>query len=152
MADVSNDLVRAGDGSRVRLPAGRLVAWMAFTAMVVAGLWSAAVTIRSLGPQVFATGMLGIAVVTVIAIAGVLVMTPWKPRPVVDWMTMWLAGTVFRMLVTPIAAFLLYSALSHALAVKPLVLSVAATYLCTLLVEAAVVARHMKDSCPPITK
>ena len=36
--------------------------------------------------------------------------------------------------------------------VKPLVLAVAATYISLLMVEAAVLARHMKDACPPVTK
>ena len=122
--------------------------WMALAAMLVAALWSAAVAVGTLGTPTLTTGMMGIVITAFIALAGVLVMTPWKPRLIADWMTMWLAGTVFRMLLTPIAAFLLYSAASHALAVKPLVLSVALTYLCTVLVEAAVLARHMKDSCP----
>jgi hypothetical protein len=45
---------------------------------------------------------------------------------------------------------LLYSATSRALAVKPLVLSVALTYLVSVLAEAGIIASHVRRSLPPL--
>ena len=142
----------AGDGGanaarpvepRVSLPARSLILSVIIAILLVMGFWSLAIALGPWGTQEFVTGMVGIAVTGLTVIAGVCVMGPWKQRAVADWMTMWLAGTVFRLLATPVFVFLLYSAASSSLAVKPLGLSVSITYLATLFVEAAVLARHM---------
>jgi len=44
-----------------------------------------------------------------IAVLGWLVAMPWRPRPAVDWVTVWLGGMVARLLLTPLACFGLYS-------------------------------------------
>ena len=59
-----------------------------------------------------------------------------------EWATMWLAATVLRLLLTPVAAYVLYSAAP--LSLTPLMLSVGGTYLVVLLVEAAFLALHVK--------
>ena len=133
---------------RIVLPMRTLLMLMAVATLVVCGCWAGTVAIAQLGSQSFTSGMLGIGLVGVLSMAGVVLMTPWKPRIVADWMTMWLAATVFRVLVTPLAAFLLYSAASSVLAAKPLALAVASTYLVTLFVEAAVLSAHLKRSFP----
>lgn len=134
----------------VPLPAVKLFATVAAAALIVAGSWAAAAAMGIGGSAVeFRSGMWGIGLTGVLAMAGIAVLTPWKPRAMADWMTMWLGATVFRVLVTPAAAFLLYSAPSLALAAKPLGLSVALTYMATLFVEAAVLARHLNGFCPP---
>lgn len=138
---------------RIALPTRQLLGVVAAAALVMAGIWSAgaALGIGGGGDASFISGLVGAGAVGVVAFAGVLIMTPWKRRAVPDWMTMWLAATVFRLLVTPVLVYLLYSAASAGgewLAVKPLVLSVAATYFVTLLAEAAILASHMKRSFP----
>ena len=54
----------------------------------------------------------------------------------------------FRLLVTPLVLFLLYSTAPQALVAKPLVLSVALTYLVTVLAEAGALASHVRRSLP----
>ena len=135
------------------MPTGLLLTLMIVATLVVAGVWSAAAAI---GPwkgdsAVFVSGIVGIAATAVMAFVGLLIMCPWKSRPMGDWMTMWLAATVFRLLGTPVVLFLLYSAASSgsmALAVKPLVLSVALTYLVMVLSEAGIIAWHVRRLLP----
>lgn len=90
-------------------------------------------------------GPAGAGVVAVVAVISILVMTPWKSRPMDLWMTFWLAGTVVRLLVTPAGAFLLYSATP--LPASALALSVALAYLVTVLTESIVLARHVRKHC-----
>lgn len=73
------------------------------------------------------------------ALLGVLILRPSLERPASDWMTSWLAATVVRLLLTPLLALSLYSALS--LPGKPFLLAVAGTYLVCLFAETAVLAR-----------
>ena len=127
----------------------RLLLWTIVAGvLVVAGLWSAIVTIGPWGREAFTSGMAGIGLTAIMILVGVLVMTPWKPRLSMDWMTMWLGGTVFRILATPVAAFVLYSAASPWLAMKPFGLSVAVTYLVALFTEAAVLTQHFRRRFP----
>jgi hypothetical protein len=135
---------------RIALPTRTLMLSMFSAGLLVVGGWSAAVVTGPWGDTAFITGLVGIGVTTLISLCGVLIITPWKPRPIAEWMTMWLAGTVFRMLMTPAILFLLYSATSRALAVKPLVLSVALTYLVSVLAEAGIIASHVRRSLPPL--
>ena len=81
----------------------------------------------------FATAMLGIAI-----------LRPSVERPASDWMTAWLAPTVVRLLLTPLLAVSLYSALS--LPGKPFLLAVAGTYLACLFAETAVLARAVGNA------
>ncbi|MBM4101800.1 MAG: hypothetical protein FJ256_06005 [Phycisphaerae bacterium] len=50
-----------------------------------------------------------VPVVLAIALLGWLAAMPWRPRPAVDWVTVWLGGTLARLLLTPLACFGLYS-------------------------------------------
>ena len=138
--------------ARFALPTGSLLVSIIVSVLLVAGGWAtAASSMKADGDGgVFVTGMVGIGVVGVMSILGVVVMTPWKSRTIIDWMTMWLAGTVFRVLVTPVAAYVLYSALAPRLSAKPLALSVAITYMIALFVEAAVLSTYLKRYCPPL--
>ena len=81
----------------------------------------------------FATAMLGIAI-----------LRPSVERPASDWMTAWLAATVVRLLLTPLLAVSLYSALP--LPGKPFLLAVAGTYLACLAAETAVLARAVGNA------
>ncbi len=130
----------------IALPTGSLLVAMFVSVMLVAGGWSLAVWMGWGGAfdrTDFVSAMVGIGVAGVVTLAGVLMIRPWKTRPIADWMTWWLGGTVFRLLGTPAAGFLLYSAVSGALTAKPFGLSIALTYIAALFVEAAVLARHV---------
>ena len=129
----------------IGLPTARLITTVMFATIIAAGGWYAAASLGRWGAETARTGLIGGTLVGVIVLAGVLIMTPWVTRPVSAWMTLWLAGTVMRMLMTPIAAWLLYSATPRgSLAAEPLALSVALTYLATLFSEATVLALHVK--------
>jgi hypothetical protein len=144
--------VRPGDKSdlpgvaaepRLSLPTSALLWGVVVASLLVAGLWSTAMAIGPWSSMDFTTGLLGIGIMMILAVAGVLVLSPWRQRAIADWMTMWLAATVFRLLVTPVFVYLIYSAASVSLPAKPLGLSVALTYLATLFIEAAIIARHV---------
>ena len=133
------------------MPTRLLLSAMVVTSLLVTGLWSAVVAIGPWGSVEFKSGLIGIGTTAAMAIVGLLVMTPWKQRPMGDWMTLWLAGTVFRLLGTPVVLYLLYSAASaagSAPAVKPLALSVALTYLVMVLAEAGIIASHVRRLLP----
>lgn len=137
--------------TRVSLPTRKMVLGVIAPLLVFAGGWCIAAVTGAIGPwngAIFRSGMIGAVSVTVVALAGVFIMTPWKARAVADWMTMWLGSTVFRLLVTPVVVYLLYSAASQELAAKPLVLSVASTYFVTLLAEAVILTTHIRRSLP----
>lgn len=134
---------------RFAFGAGKLLGGIASATILCAAAWTLIATLVPQNSNYLLSSILGAAAVGIVAALGVLVMTPWKHREIADWMTLWLAATVFRLLVTPLAVYLLYSAASPALATTPLVLSVASTYFVTLLVEAAILASHIRRSCPP---
>jgi hypothetical protein len=130
-------------GPRIAMPVATLLVSVIVAVLLTAGVWSAAIAIGPWGMPEFIAGMAGIGLTGTLAVVGVLVIKPWKPRTMADWMTVWLAGTVFRLFVTPLAAYLLYSAVSPALAYQSFGLAVALTYLAALFVEAGVLARHV---------
>lgn len=87
---------------------------------------------------------IGAAVSAATALLGVAILRPSAERPASDWMTSWLAATVVRLLLTPLLAVSLYSALS--LPGKPFLLAVAGTYLACLFAETAVLARAVGNA------
>ena len=139
---------------RVALPTGMMILGVVAPLLLFAAGWCLAALIGVFGPGksdggVFMSGLIGAISVAIVAFAAVFIMTPWKTRAIADWMTMWLAATGFRLLVTPVVVYLLYSAASRELAVKPLVLSVASIYFVTLLTEAVILTNHIRRSLPP---
>ena len=126
----------------IALPTGRMVgSIVGLSALTYAG-WLAVVWVGGFGVEAVPAGLAGAAVVAVVGVAAALLMRPWRPRPVSAWMTWWLGGIVVRLLVTPVVAYLLYSATS--LSGTPLLLSVATTYVIVQCGEAAVLALHIK--------
>ncbi len=131
-----------GQEPSMSLPTALLVVTVGAAAVSSAAGWVAMAWAAGLGREVSVAGVAGAAVVAVVSLLGLGVMTPWKSRDVSGWMTMWLAATVVRLLLTPVSAYLLYSATS--LRLTPFMLSVAVTYMVVLFCEAAVLALHVK--------
>jgi hypothetical protein len=136
----------------IALPMRAMLATVATAALGLAGIVLILSVVGAIQNANVISGLNGIAAVAAVMIVGVFLMTPWRSRPIADWMTLWLAATVFRLLVTPVVVYLLYSLsaggdASPALAAGPLVISVAIAYFVTLLSEAAVVASHVKRFC-----
>lgn len=131
----------------ISLPTRRLLLVIMFAAGSAAVIWASAMTMGNrVGPDRVA-GVVGPVAVGLIAIAGVLILMPWRTRPVSMWVSMVMAVTVVRLLATAVATYLLYSA-AH-LPATPLALAVASTYLVVLLAEAAVLARHVNRVARP---
>ena len=102
------------------------------------------------GPLLRARGALagpvGGAGVGLRGIGGVLSMTPWSPAEMGRGMTMWMAATVLRLLLTPALAYLLYSATS--LSGTALGLAIVFSYFLALLAEWVVLDRHINKVLP----
>lgn len=127
--------------STFSLPGARLAWCVAGTSALVGSAWLAVTILMGQPADVQWAGLAGAGVVLVVSVLGILSLSPWKTRPASVWMTLWLAGTVVRMLAAPALTFVLYSALP--LNAMALTLSVAATYLVVLLTETALIARHV---------
>ena len=89
-----------------------------------------------------AAGPAGAGLVMAVGFLVVVLMQPWRSRLVGDWVNIWFAGIIGRLLITPGAAYLLYSATP--LSGPPLLLSVATSYVIVQITEAAVLSLHLK--------
>jgi hypothetical protein len=140
-------LTAANSEPTLTLPTGRIIAAMLLAAAFTGSAWVGIALALKMDATVQTAGLVGVAIVAVVCVLGLLAITPWKPRPVSTWMTLWLAGTVLRLFATPALTFLLYFAAPlNALAVT---LSVALAYLIVLLTETAVIARHVSRVTQP---
>ncbi len=83
----------------------------------------------------------GPIVVLPIALLGWFVLAPWRSRSALDWMTIWLAGTVIRLLLTPLACLALYSAAPCDTA--QFVAAVGGCYFAVLLFEVGMINSHL---------
>ena len=133
---------RPGSEPSIALPTGLLLASVCGSAMATSFGWLAVVWVGGFGWEVGVAGPAGAAVVAGVGVVAVVAMQPWRSRPVISWVTIWLAAIVGRLLLTPAAAFLLYSAAP--LGGTPLLLSIAITYVIVQVCEAAVLAMHVQ--------
>jgi len=115
--------------------------------LVSGAAWAALAPGLGYDRSVTLSGPLGAGVVLVVSMLALLVVSPWVRRPASMQMTMWLAGTVVRFFVTPLLAFLLYSAAP--LDGKALTLAVGGVHLVTLITEAAVMSRLLGRAIVP---
>lgn len=135
------------DEPLISLPTGRLLVAVIGACATSTAAWLGVVSLGAWGREVLMAGPVGALAVAVTGVAGVVVMTPWKTRDMITWWTMWLAATVLRLLLTPVAAFLLYSATP--LSPEALCLAIAASYFLALMAEAAIIARHVHRATQP---
>ncbi len=124
------------------LPTRRMLLTVAVASAATTLAWIAVASVVMPRREILATGAAGAAVVAAVSALGVLVIRPWRTRTVSAWTTAWLGATVLRLVVTPVVAYVLYSA--TALSLTPLMLSVAVTYVVVQVSEAAAVALHLK--------
>jgi hypothetical protein len=130
----------------VSLPTAAMLAVGILVPLLAGGTWWLAATLGPWTAAAALAGLAGAAATAVATIVSTLVIGPWHERPVSLWMSIWLGGTVVRLLLTPALAFLLYSAAP--LSPTALAGSVGITYLVTLLSEVAVIARHLRRVMP----
>ena len=113
--------------------------WAAAT-VVCAGVAYACAPLNLLKPEVSFSAVLGSLLVSAVMLVGLLAMGPWASRTPSAWSTRWLAATVIRFISTPFLALLLYSRPPSA---EGFLLAVAGTYLVSLAVETAVIAKSV---------
>lgn len=126
------------------LPTGSLLATVVAVPFLVASGYAIAVLAGPWSEDLLIAALAGAGVVALASVVGVLVMTPWATRPMSLWMTFWLGATVVRLLLTPLLAFVVYSATS--LDSTSLILALAIAYFCTLMGEAAVIAASVRQA------
>ena len=93
--------------------------------------------------EVSSSAALGVVLASCIMLVGVLILGPWAARTPSEWSTRWLAATVIRFIGTPFLALLLYSRPPSA---EGFLLALAGTYLVSLAVETAVIAKAVLAS------
>ena len=130
----------------VTLPGTALMVALAGASAVTGGVWALVAAILGKPAPVIIVGPVAAAAVTACTVAGVMVLMPWKPRPISMWINMWLAQTVARLIVTPVVAFLLYSAAR--LPTWPLIMAIGLIYLTAVTSEAGVLAMYLKRLRP----
>ncbi len=128
-------------GPPVALPWIRVAAATSGTALAVALVWIFVAPLWGWAGWPIAVRAL-IAVVP-IGLLGWLLSFPWKPRPIIDWTTAWLVGTVVRLLLTPAAAAAVY--FSAPCEATQLVAAVGGCYFASLLAEVGTVASALRD-------
>ncbi len=124
----------------VSLRPGLAFGTWAATSMVCAGAAYLGARIGVLKPEVSFSATLGSLLAAFVMLVGLLVLAPWASRTPSSWSTRWLAATVIRFITTPFLALLLYSLPPSA---EGFLLAVAVTYLVSLAVETAVVAKSV---------
>lgn len=137
---------RASGEPVIALPTARLV-MVTLGACAMAGAASSLLArIAWPGQGLAVVGPASAAVAAVAMVGGLLAVAPWKARPIGLWPTFWLASTVLRMLLTPILAYLLYSATPFGAAA--VAINVVAAYLLALAGEVVVLAGFLKRALP----
>lgn len=131
----------------VALPTAALIATTMLIPATTAIVWWAVAALAGTTAPVALAGPLGAGVAGLAALASLLAIGPWKTRPLGLWMSFWLAGALVRLLLTPLLAYLIYSAAR--LDASALGIAVGATYLLTLLSETAVLSGCMRRAVAP---
>lgn len=130
------------------IAAAVIAAWLSFEWLGGAGAAAGAAT-GAAGPAPTApdpvrSSLLGSAVSVTVALAGILLLQPWRTRPAGTWALLWLAGTVGRLLAMPLVGLAVYSATP--VRQEAFLLSLAGTYLACLAAEVAVSARGIAQA------
>ncbi len=116
---------------------------MACGGMGVATLWGIFAPVW--GYEGWTVSLRAAAAVLPVALLGWVVVAPWKSRPAVDWITVWLAGTVVRLLLTPVASMAIYS-LAPCDSRTQFLGAVGACYFATVLCEVGMIAVSQRRS------
>lgn len=132
--------LKAPPEAPIAISAGLIFGTWATASALCIGAAFAASTLGLLKSEVSVSATLGAILVSVIMLVGLLAMAPWQARTPSSWSTRWLAATVIRFITTPFLALLLYSLPPSA---EGFLLSVAGTYLVSLAVETAVIAKSV---------
>lgn len=130
------------------LPTARLLVTVVVACAVVAALWTAVVVALGQPRDRVMLGAVGAAVVTVASTVALAVVRPWRPKPLMRWPHVWVAGSFLRMAVTIAGCFLLYSAPPFAANGRWLALAVGVAYVAAMVGETRVYAVSMRRFAP----
>jgi hypothetical protein len=130
----------------VSLPTGRLLVAACVPALLTGMAWSGVTAVSGKGETIVVAGMLAGAIVAACSMLSVLLIQPWRPRPLYRWPMVWIGGSFLRLLVTLGLTFLLYSATPYG--TVSLWLAVVAAYAATLFGETRAYATYMKQYSP----
>ena len=119
---------------------GLAIGWFFVTGMAILG-WVLVAPDLGASPRQSSSGLLGSVVSLLVMGIGLMVIRPWIPRHASELPTAWLATSVVRLLVVPVAAFLLYFAILPP--AQPFVAGVVSAYVVFLAVEVLLLAVAM---------
>ena len=137
-----NDNRSHEDGTVLSLPTCALL--LATLLPAIAGIifWQAAPLVGSWTRADILSGSTGCAVVGVVTAGGILLIRPWKPRPVIRFVGTWMVVTFFRLLMTSGMVWVLSS--TPQFQDMTLALSVVAMYFMVLCTESIVLIRFLR--------
>ena len=123
-------------GPLLKIPWLKIMFGIIVVASFVAILWSICAPLW--GWEGWQMAARAVVAVVPVALLGWVITAPWRPRFAIDLITVWLAGTVFRLLLTPLASLALYS--QAPCDKSQFVVAVGACYFAVVLAEVGMIA------------
>ena len=123
-------------GPLLKIPWLKIMVGFIAVASLAAILWSICAPLW--GWEGWQMAARAVVAVVPVALLGWVITAPWRPRFAIDLITVWLAGTVFRLLLTPLASLALYS--QAPCDKSQFVVAVGACYFAVVLAEVGMIA------------
>ncbi|MFO0873099.1 MAG: hypothetical protein U0575_03895 [Phycisphaerales bacterium] len=143
------------DEPRLTLPTFRLLAATVAAAVLVVAAWAAVgLAVHRSGLYGWVAGLAGAVTIVTGGLAN-LVTLPWIPRPASTAGLAWVAASLLRFVAAAACGILLYSVPPSgwsedlAVAKAPFMFAVATGFLLAMLLEVAVIARHVTRAASP---
>ncbi len=123
-------------GPLLKVPWLKIMFGIIAVAFAIAILWSICAPLW--GWEGWQMAARAVVAVLPVALVGWVITAPWRPRFAIDLITVWLAGTVVRLLLTPLACLALYS--QAPCDKSQFVVAVGACYFAVVLAEVGMIA------------
>jgi hypothetical protein len=129
------------------LPTTTLLVGNLLVGLLIGALWAGITMLLGLEREITLAGLTEIGLVTVVGIAAIFAMTPWKMRPATGWLTTIFTVELVRLAATIGLTVLLYSATR--MAPKALLVSAFSAFVGILIIETTITARSLGQLSPP---